>query len=261
MICHTVRIPYSYGETIRIRPIFDIHYGNYACDIKELKEFVSDKEAYYFGGGDWFDSITIKDKRYQKSMDSTKSDEIIDEQVEGLKDIISSINGRFLGLMTGNHEKKLAQSFGTHPIKRICKEYNIPFLGYSCFLRLMLHDNGSRVRTVKFYAHHGYGGGRTLGADLTRFSQPMMYYAADVYTFGHSHQKHWTPIERLDVNTNGKIIHKPKHLCVCGTFLRTLSDNTDSTYAEEAGFRPVSLGGLTINIKPTIHSYDIWVDR
>jgi hypothetical protein len=89
----------------------------------------------------------------------------------------------------------------------------------------------------------------------------MLYYSADVYMFGHSHQKHWTPIERLDVDKFGKIIHKPKHLCVCGTFLRTLSDTTDSTYAEEAGFRPVSLGGLTVNIKPNHVGYEIWVDR
>lgn len=262
MICETVRIPYKYGETIKIKPIFDVHYGCTECDISEFKKYINeDDDSYFIGGGDWLDSIIVSDsKRYKKSSDASNTDDIIDEQVDGFYELIKHKKDRILCALTGNHESNISKRYGTSPIKRLCKLLNVPYLGYSGFLKLVLHEDGSRVRTVMFYLNHGFGGGRTLGADLTRYYQTMNCYEADCYLFGHTHQKHWTPVERIGVRGN-KIIHDSKHLIVCGTFLRTLSNNTDSTYAEEKGYRPVSLGGVKISIKPNNIFADIWVDR
>lgn len=260
MIVLEKRINYKYGDTIQIRPIFDIHFGNKLCDIDKFKKDINNGDEYIIGGGDWLDSVIIQDKRYKKSIDSSESDDIIDEQVDGLYDIVKDKKDRIIGLMTGNHENVVSSKYGTHPVRRICKRLEIPFLGYSCYVKLVLSEDKARTRTVLLKMHHGYGGGRTLGADLTRYINDMNFFEGDVFCFGHTHQKHWSTIERIGLSGN-KIIHKPKHLLVCGTYLRTLTDNSDSTYSEEKGFRPVSLGGLVINLRPTYKWVDIWVDR
>jgi hypothetical protein len=47
-----------------------------------------------------------------------------------------------------------------------------------------------------------------------------------------------------------KLISKPKHMFICGTFLKTFSLNADATYSEEKGYPPVSIGGIDIHITP-----------
>ena len=95
MIIHTERITYKQGQTIQIIPLFDLHYGNVACDVKALKDLVkNNKNAYFFGGGDWLDSVVVTDKRYRKSVDSSIGDAIIDEQIDGLYEIIKPIRKR-----------------------------------------------------------------------------------------------------------------------------------------------------------------------
>ena len=70
----TKRIQYKYGETIKIKPIFDVHLGNYDCEIKKLKAYLNDRDesTYFFSGGDFFDSIITSDlKRYNKAFDAS----------------------------------------------------------------------------------------------------------------------------------------------------------------------------------------------
>ena len=85
MIVSTVRINYTYGETIKLKPIFDVHLGNKYSDKPALKRYLADSDdsTYFIGGGDFLDSIITKDiKRYKKSTDDTIGDAVIDEQVE-----------------------------------------------------------------------------------------------------------------------------------------------------------------------------------
>lgn len=262
MIVHTYKLNYKYGDVIKIKPIFDIHYGNTQCDVVQLKKDLSENpDAHIIGGGDWLDSIIWTDtKRYAKSSDATDSDDILDEQIDGLYKIFEPYKDKIIGCLAGNHCLQVSKRHQTNPMRRLCKKLDTTYLGYSSFIKLMLNENGARVRTIMFYLNHGFGGGRTLGADLTRYHQTMNYYDADAYCFGHSHQKLWTPVERIGVRGN-KIVHDSRHLIVCGTYLRTLSDDTNSTYGEEKGYRPVSLGCLTVNIKPSNTFADIWVDR
>ncbi|MGC8495082.1 MAG: hypothetical protein ACP5SH_25470 [Syntrophobacteraceae bacterium] len=264
-----VRIPCKYGETVRIKTLWDLHVGNAACDLPALKKFLDDKESWFIGGGDWADSIITSDlKRYQKSMDATEGDDIIDATTQQLYDLLSPIRDRILAAGEGNHEQTIEQRCGTHPVKRLCKMLGVPFRGYSYFLPIVFKVGAGEVhRTfeVTIKAHHGFGGGRTLGADLTRYYQDLAPYEADIYCFGHTHQKHWTPIDRLGLSRlhNGKraLVSREQHIVVCGTFLKTLSDSTVSTYSERKGYRPTSVGNVTICIKLTEKPPRIWIER
>jgi hypothetical protein len=258
MIVTTYRIPYQYGQTIKIKPLGDIHWGNRYCDKNTLKAFLEDSDdlTYFFGIGDLMDSIVVPDIRYSKHADDTESSTIIDEQVETLYDVLAPYKGRFVGLGRGNHEDVIIKKCGTDPVKRLCTLLDCTYLGYSGLVRLIFKENEGRGRTVVIRWHHGWGGGsRTQGADLTKYSNDVKHWQADIYLYGHVHRRQGDRIPRLGL-VGEKLISRPKLIGICGTFLKTYSDSEDSTYSEVKGYPPVEVGGLTVNIKPTRK----WVD-
>jgi hypothetical protein len=262
MKIHHHHIPYHYGDSIKIKPIFDVHFGNRYCDKQRLKQFLedSDERTYFFGGGDLMDSVIVTDPRYLKSVDDSEGDAIIDEQVEGLHQYLEPYKDRIIGLGRGNHEQVIIKRCGTDPMKRLCGKLGCEYLGYSGMIVLKFRDNGGRGRTVKIRWHHGWGGGsRTQGADLTKFSNDVKHWDADIYLYGHTHRKQADRIPRLGI-AGSKLISRPKIVGICGTFLKTYTATTDSTYSEEKGYPPVEIGGLAITIKPTNTWVDMWVD-
>jgi hypothetical protein len=262
MIIYHHPIEYRWGETIKVKPLFDIHYGNRYCDKQSFRRFLeeSDEHTYFFGGGDSMDSIVVPDKRYQKSVDDIEGDAIVDGQISGLYDLLEPFKNQIIGMGRGNHESVIVKRCGTDPMKRVCEKLGCAYLGYSGVIVLKLSDNGGRGRTIKIRWHHGWGGGsRTQGADLTKFSNDVKHWDADIYLYGHTHRKQADRIPRLGV-AGSKLISRPKIVGICGTFLKTYTNTTDSTYSEEKGYPPVEIGGLTINIKPDSTWVQMWVD-
>jgi UDP-2,3-diacylglucosamine pyrophosphatase LpxH len=259
MVISTYRIDYKGRPSIKIRPIFDVHYGNQWCDVDAFKRFISeaDENTWFIGGGDLLDSIIISDiRRYKKSSDATQSDAIINDSIDGMIEILRPIKDRVIGLGHGNHEENILKYCSTDITRFISTALGIRQLGYSCMTRLLLSYDGGRTRTVVLYQHHGFGGGsRTPGGDLTKYSKHAANYEADIYMYGHVHKRQTEPISRLSIHGR-ELISAPKHLVICGTFLKTLSDGIPATYAEVGGYPPVSIGGYEIGIKPN----DKWVD-
>jgi len=255
-------IEYKYGETIKIKPIFDVHLGNRYCDVKALKAYLSeyDDSTYFFGGGDLLESIVVTDPRYEKHADGTQRNDIIDEQRERAEALLEPIKDRLIGLGIGNHEQKIVKHCSHNPINILCKTFGCEPLGYSGLIKLVLTENGSRGRSVVIRYHHGWGGGgRTAGASLTKYEKDLKNWDADIFLYGHDHQKKGDRIPRLGLSGN-KLISKPMLLGVCGAYLKTYSDSADPSYSELAGYPPVELGGITINIKPINDWVRLWID-
>lgn len=253
MIVHSVHIPYKYGDAIKIKVISDVHYGHRFCDLKAFKTFLEDDpDAYILGNGDLIDSIIVSDvRRYRKSMDDSPGDEIIDSQIQGIVAILDPYKDRILGLGTGNHEDSITKHCGTNPGKRICTNLNVPFLGYSWLLRIVLTEEGSRGRTVIIRGHHGWGGGsRTEGGSLTKYAREAKGWDADIFLYGHDHRLLDDRIPRLGL-VGEKLVAKPKVVVLCGTFQKTFSDTHDPTWAETKGFPPTEIGCPTLILKST----------
>lgn len=262
-------IPYTYGDTIKIKPLFDIHCGNKGFNEYEFKKYMeedTDDLTYFFGGGDLIDSITITDKRYSKDSDTTDSDEIIDEQISKLFWLLEPYRTRIIGLGIGNHELTIRKRGGTNPAKRLSKElstedHEIKYLGYSGFIRLLLRDETKgRNREIIIRWHHGWGGGgRTLGTSMTKYGKDIPHYDADIYLYGHDHQKKADKIITKKVSGK-KILTQRRVIGSCGTYLETFMNNSEEIlYSEQAGYAPTEIGGLIINIKPTRRGSDIWI--
>jgi len=265
LIVHTQRIDYKkYGNTVKIKPIFDIHWGNRYCDKRALKEYLAENNdylTYFIGGGDLMDSIVVTDKRYEKHADDTGVKPIIDTQVNEISEVLMPYKDKIIGLGRGNHEDTVIKKCGTDPAERVCEKLDCTYLGYSGLIRLQLFEGkGGRGRTVTIRWHHGWGGGsRTQGADLTKYSKDLMYWDADIFLYGHVHRKQSDRVPRLGLSGE-VLISKPKLMGICGTFLKTYSKTTDASYSEKAGYPPTEIGGLVVNIQPTERWVKTWID-
>lgn len=259
MKCITARIPYKYGETVRIKPLADIHYGASACDVRALKEFIDD-DCYFLGLGDWFDAIVTTDIRYRKSSDDMEGEAILDYALNGLEQILEPIKERILVAGLGNHEDVLIRKAGTNLMERFCSRMNVPYAGYSYLLKIILSEDGARSRSVVIMCHHGWGGGsRTEGADITKYAKQVKNFKADCFLFGHVHKCQSHRIPRLE-HGGDKLRDRDIWIGLCGTFLKTYTDSTDPTYSEIKGYPPVPIGGITLNIKPNHKWVKMWIE-
>lgn len=250
-------IPYKYGDTIYLKPFFDIHKGHSACDFKQFKQDLEDtcEQTYYIFGGDTLDSIVVKDPRYRKSSDAALSEAIIDENIEEMVEILQPYKSRIIGFMRGNHEDQVLKHASTDITARLSRRLETEDLGFSGLLRLKFREKiknkrSFRSRTVIVYYHHGWGGGsRTQGADLTKFSHIVKHWEADLFLFGHVHKKQSDYIARLGL-CGEKIISKPIPIVICGTYLKTYLKSKYPTYSEVSGYPPTVMGSPVISIKP-----------
>jgi hypothetical protein len=253
----TYRIPYKYGQEFTLKPLFDLHKGAKAHDRRALKQFLSDsdEDTYFIGGGDMMDSIILGDKRYSKSSDATESDAIIDEQEDELYEDLKPYKNRIVGIGIGNHEEILISRCGTNPIKRLCKrlsddEHTVHYLSKSGLIKLLFREGAGRGRKVVIRFHHGWGGGsRTEGGSLTKYAKDVKHYECDIGLYGHDHKMMAYQIARLGM-VGDKLVNKPIHIGLCGTFLKTFLVGDNITYSDSAGYPPVAVGGIKFTIKP-----------
>jgi UDP-2,3-diacylglucosamine pyrophosphatase LpxH len=249
----TVRIPYKYGDIIKVKPIADVHYGSKNCDIKGLLDHLGkpDPKTYFIGLGDFMDCIIVSDsKRYRKVSDDIESEDIIGESIQFWADLLYPFRKQIIGLGIGNHEDNIIKRCSVNPMKILCDSLEVPYLGYSFLVRLILREGEGRSRTVIIRCHHGWGmGGRTIGGELTKYSRDLAQFDCDIALYGHTHRLQADTMPRLAI-VGDRLVSKEKHLVLCGTFLKTFSDGTDCTYAESAGLPPMKIGAPIISIKP-----------
>jgi len=256
----TVRIPYETGQSFMLKPLFDAHLGNRACDTNALRKYVQDgdESTYYMIGGDLYDGVIVGDKRYQKSIDSTEGTEIVDEQVDKGVALLEAVKDRIIGIGMGNHEYTILQRCATNMSKRLADALGVPYIGYSGLIRVVFYqeyDDGKtgRGRTCMIRWHHGWGGGtRTQGGSITKYSKDTAYWDADLFLYGHDHRLQTDDVPRMTASGN-KLVANPKRICLCGSFLRTYIDG-DVTYSERAGYPPISIGGLSVRMTPDANS-------
>ncbi len=258
----TKDITYRYGDEIKIKPFGDLHVGSPEFDKASFTEFFSDidDKTYLIGTGDLLDAIITNDKRYKKGTDDCETETIIDEQVNRLYDLLLPYKDKIIALGIGNHEETIVKTCGTNPIKRLCEKLKCDYLGMKWMIRLNLRTRSGRGRSIVIYGHHGYGGSsRTEGGNLTKFSKDLIYEEADIYIFGHVHEKIYKIIPH-GYHGGSKYLVKDRILMIGGSFKRNFSLNETTTWEEKMGFPPRALGGFTIRIKPNVSWVKMKVD-
>lgn len=254
MEVHCRHISYKFGDQFTLKPLFDVHLGNAACDERAFKQYLSesDEATYFIGGGDLMDAVITSDlKRYRKGTDQAPGDDIIDYQVNRAASILYPYKERLLGIGSGNHEDTIVSRCSSDMSRRLCKQLEVPFLGYSGLYRLRFTEgNRGRTRTVDIRYHHGWTASRTPGGQLTSNSKDVLHWDADIYLYGHGHRLLTDTISRLAVQGEKNLISKDLIILLCGTFLKTYILG-ETTYSEKKGFSPIRIGSPYVSIKPT----------
>jgi len=253
------RITYRMGDQFVLKPIFDVHLGNRACDENAFRSYLadSDERTFFIGGGDLMDAVITSDlKRYRKGIDMSPSEAIIDYQVDRAAAFLSPYREQILGLGSGNHEDTLVTKCSTDMTKRLCTRLDVPFLGYSGLFALRFTQGGQGGRTVVIRYHHGWAAGRTQGGQLTSNAKDVMHFDADVCLYGHGHKLLTDSIARLGISKTNRFISKDIIICLCGSFLKTYLEG-ETTYSEKKGYPPTRIGSPYISIRPTKNSVEL----
>lgn len=257
-------------DKLTLVPFGDAHLGARACDNKKVKRalqrILDTPDAYVIGMGDYIDLVTRQDlKRFAAGGIAPslvdQIDTLVDAQrellIETLKPLAEA--GRILGLCEGNHESEITKRYSTSVVREVCKVLNVPYLGYSCLYRLHITRRGRKMgRNLIIYAHHGFGGGKTMGAAINRRVGLVQDFDADIYLMGHDHA-YLTGIKpRLSISSYGapRLIAKPVACVATGSFLKGYEQGT-TTYVEKAGLSPVMLGTPTIEVSFAGHKEEL----
>lgn len=249
------------ASEIELVPLGDIHLGTCNCDLDELRDTVayiaSHDNCYWLGMGDYIEAITHQDKRFDPrnipARHLNRLGDIVDSQMEEFEEICAPILNpdRCLGLHIGNHEETVFDRHGIDVGVRLCRKYDLHWLGYSALSRLIFkRGKASDSASYKIHSQHGNGGGRKPGSKVNLIHDLPGNVVADVHIMGHVHDRIYDDGVQLDmVHKGAKIIAKERLYGITGTYYRTYQQGSIS-YGEKKNYKPTAIGSLLITFAP-----------
>ena len=149
-------LPMSEEKEIKILALGDWHWENPNCDRRKIKEIISYIEStpytYAILMGDLMDCTTYATDKRQDLSVTTKT---FLETLEEITKLIEPIKDKCLVALRGNHEDTIKQRGYGDPIFHLCSTLDIPYGGYSCFLKIAATPKTHKSNLI-VYAHHGY---------------------------------------------------------------------------------------------------------
>jgi len=249
-------IPQDHGYLI---PIGDLHRGDRHLSSRGLAKLrgycdwvMARPNAFIFLMGDIlnvasrvsktnpFESMSGNDE-YQRSVD-----------------LFRPYASRIVGCITGNHEQRMYQMFGFNPLAPFCNELGVKYCGFTSCLRIRVGKRKDRQNEYHQmywgFAHHGNGGGGTLGAALNRkVKLQEIVHGMDFYMAGHDHQL-IAGTRNILLPKRETIEHQRVHYIDTGSFL-----DWDGSYAEEAAMPVGKQGSPRLRFDGRKHNHDLHV--
>lgn len=232
-------IPHDHGYLI---PIGDLHRGDRHLSTRGLRKLkgyldwvMQRPNAYIFLMGDILNAASRSSKTNPfESMSGN------DEYVKSVE-LFKPYRKRIVGAITGNHEQRYYKEFGFNPLAPFCRELDIQYCEFSAAIRVRVgkrKDRRNEFNQVYWgFAHHGAGGGGTLGAALNKkVKLQEIVHGMDFYMAGHDHQL-IAGTRNILLPKRDKIEHQRVHYIDTGSYL-----DWDGSYAEEAAM-PVGKQG------------------
>lgn len=200
----------SRSDRVEIFPFYDCHIGKRNCDERAIKKQVQEilrrskvpnRHMLVLHGGDMVNAINPADLRrfdfdeladwfVESDAESTRErlSDICNQEVNRAVDIFNPLQPFTLGAIYGNHEKSMRTRQNVNVHQAICDRMGILNLTDEAFIRLTFKRRSGASSTVKIYLRHGYGGGRTPGAEPNKLQRLVDEWEdADICLTGHSH--------------------------------------------------------------------------
>ena len=278
------KIPFQLAKNQQglIMPVGDIHFGSPHVSRERIVEHFKwgmDRGAFFIGMGDYLDFTSESQMKIISALrDSTKralEDDVVIPAVKELIDLLSFTAGRWIGLVSGNHCYPFMD--GTNTDQMLAAGLGTDYLGTMTMVRVQPHESvGSHHEAdTIIVAHHGVGGGITIGGQLSKPEHMLKWVDADIILMGHSHAKLGAPIDRIYVTPDGVTAHRTTVIARTGSFLKAYDGMapvstsrpaylSEGSYVEKRALMPSSLGGLCFGVgiskipeskfyKPEIH--------
>ena len=257
-------IEFVRSSDYHLYPIGDIHLGSVHCAEDKIKLKINEikgmDNALWIGMGDYADSITNNDKRWDSYglASWVKKDDIIDSQRKKLVEYFKPIKDKCLGLLTGNHEETIHDRHQDAITKHLCSDLGVPYLSYSCFVELHFARRNGSSHVIQIHAWHGAGAAQSDGGKLMRLMRLVNDVQADIYLMGHLHDIIIRSPHRLRC-VNGRVRNVPLAAAITGSWLRAYTqpksgEEIGISYAEKKGYVPNKIGCPVIHIHPDVES-------
>jgi len=194
------------SDTFEIYPLGDLHIGSRGCAEQHLRRhigrIVKNPRAYAIGGGDWlnailpgdskrFDFDSLPDWMFEGEAETIRDrmKDVLTQQRKRLKQILSPIPAeRWIGAIEGNHEFAISKYHNRDLHHGLCADMGIENLTDQALIRLRFVRPPRAKATVILYIRHGYGGGRTRGAEANKVGRMIdEWEIADICFTGHTH--------------------------------------------------------------------------
>lgn len=270
----------------------DIHRSAVGCDVRKLLTDIAKIQAgeargechRWFGGGDFCNSVGVKDKRYDHTQvrpefANYSGDDLFQQETRVLASEFAPIKHLCLGIGTGNHERSVAKYNDYNAIVGLCERLDVPYLGYSALLRIKMGKEAAR-NTCLIYWHHGVGAARTKSSKARAMeSFRDVVTNADVYFSGHTHEWMNFPSIRMEGTRKGtlRLVQREVMFVNSGTYLKAYPttktaqttgkfDNNRAVhvdYAEMAGYLPNVIGhnGVVLTLEHNGTAKNVPFDR
>jgi hypothetical protein len=260
---HHFNIQAKCSKKIKLIFFGDVHRDspNHAED--EWKDFLkyakAEKDAYFFGCGDYLDSTSTSEREMlghlTDRMHETYRNDVQELQIAKVKAFAKEIGfmrGRLIGLLNGNHYFNFQD--GTNTDQKLCGEMGCAYLGVSSFVRLYFKISTTIKKTFDIWSHHGCGAGRLLGGSINRVDQMREMAIADAYVMGDDHARMVVPsAPRFSLSHHPKCGLKmdkdQSWLLRSGSFLRGYTPGK-SSYIVDSARGPRSIGHVELHITP-----------
>ena len=165
------------------------------------------------------------------------------------------MRGKMIGMLGGNHYFKFNDGDTTDHI--LASALNTKFLGVCSFIRLSLRfkNNPHKRNSLDIFAHHGKGGGMSVGGTFNTIEKMTTTAIADFYLMGHDHKRGCIPsTPRLELTSTGtgaelNVKERTPWIGRTGSFLKAY-ENGKVSYNVDAGRSPASLGWIEFEITP-----------
>jgi hypothetical protein len=204
-----------HGKTLRLYFVGDVHEGSAACDESAADKLASVIEIDPFGlavgMGDLIEAISYTDKRFDpQELSQPITPELLGnpfyEQSLRFCKRFERTRGKWLCLISGNHEETAARYSNYNPVPTIAERLGTYYLGGSdCggWVKIHFIDGPGKWRSsLSLYLTHGNGSGELRGADALRLQRLMMRKAADIVAIGHGHKPGAFPESREGLDNN-----------------------------------------------------------
>lgn len=239
-----------------------LHVGHIGCNEDSIEAMVryvaSEPNRFLVLLGDAIDAINPADKRWNPRECATwvttfQLSDICAEQARRAFKILREIpKERFLGMIEGNHERKV-RSVNYHDVHRqLCESLGVESLDTQAFLQIQFkgRDSGT-AEPVTIYLEHGSGGAGSPEAVLTKLKkQATKHPNADAYVGSHHHKAAFSTHTTAGLKKGSlEIEHVEVPVVTAGCHLSYYEKGTE-TYGSIYGMPVPSIGPAKLVVHP-----------